>query len=49
VLAEYVIALLKHEGDDAAVRALCEQEMLDFLPEGKAFAYTVPNWLLQTR
>jgi hypothetical protein len=34
VLAEYVIALLKHDGDADAVRKLCEQEIPDFLSEG---------------
>lgn len=34
VLAEYVIALLKHDGDAGAVRKLCEQEIPDFLSEG---------------
>lgn len=34
MLAEYVIALLKHDGDKAAVRKLCEQEIPDFLSEG---------------
>ncbi|KAG5912683.1 hypothetical protein E4U53_005215, partial [Claviceps sorghi] len=33
VLAEYVIALLKHDGDTASVRLLCEQEIPDFLTE----------------
>ncbi|KAG8667258.1 hypothetical protein FPOAC2_12416 [Fusarium poae] len=38
VLAEYVIALLKHDGDANAVRKLCEQEIPDFLSEDpKAF------------
>ncbi|KAH7160309.1 hypothetical protein B0J13DRAFT_540942 [Dactylonectria estremocensis] len=38
VLAEYVIALLKHDGDREAVRTLCEQEIPDFLSEDpKAF------------
>jgi hypothetical protein len=34
VLAEYVIALLKHDGSADAVRKLCEQEIPDFLSEG---------------
>ncbi|PTB45768.1 hypothetical protein M441DRAFT_131399 [Trichoderma asperellum CBS 433.97] len=33
VLADYVIALLKHDGDAASVRALCEAEIPDFLTE----------------
>ncbi|KAM4056621.1 PWI domain-containing protein [Hirsutella rhossiliensis] len=38
VLAEYVIALLKHDGDQPAIRKLCEQEIPDFLTEDpKAF------------
>ncbi|KAH0600468.1 hypothetical protein MHUMG1_01464 [Metarhizium humberi] len=38
VLAEYVIALLKHDGDKESVRKLCEQEIPDFLTEDpKAF------------
>lgn len=34
VLADYVIALLKHDGDQPAIRKLCEQEIPDFLTEG---------------
>ena len=34
VLADYVIALLKHDGDKASVRKLCEDEIPDFLTEG---------------
>lgn len=34
VLADYVIALLKHDGDKASVRKLCEEEIPDFLTEG---------------
>lgn len=34
VLADYVIALLKHDGDPASVRKLCEEEIPDFLTEG---------------
>ncbi|KAM5348323.1 hypothetical protein ACJ41O_008147 [Fusarium nematophilum] len=38
VLAEYVIALLKHDGDRDAVRKVCEEEIPDFLSEDpKAF------------
>ncbi|CAJ0549038.1 Ff.00g026510.m01.CDS01 [Fusarium sp. VM40] len=38
VLADYVIALLKHDGNADAVRKLCEQEIPDFLSEDpKAF------------
>lgn len=38
VLADYVIALLKHDGDEAAIRKLCEKEIPDFLTEdSKAF------------
>ncbi|KEY70967.1 hypothetical protein S7711_00804 [Stachybotrys chartarum IBT 7711] len=33
VLADYIIALLKHEGDIASIRSLCEQEIPDFLSE----------------
>ncbi|PFH59897.1 hypothetical protein XA68_11723 [Ophiocordyceps unilateralis] len=33
VLAEYVIALLKHDGSHDDVRKLCEQEIPDFLTE----------------
>lgn len=35
VLADYVLALLRHDGDEAAVRKLCEEEIPDFLKEGK--------------
>jgi hypothetical protein len=34
VLAEYIIALLKHDGNKESVRELCEQEIPDFLTEG---------------
>lgn len=34
VLADYVLALLRHDGDIDTVRALCEQEIPDFLQEG---------------
>ncbi|KAK3182343.1 hypothetical protein K4F52_006345 [Lecanicillium sp. MT-2017a] len=38
VLADYVIALLKHDGDKESVRKLCEDEIPDFLTEEpKAF------------
>ncbi|UKZ73616.1 hypothetical protein TrVFT333_001264 [Trichoderma virens FT-333] len=38
VLADYVIALLKHDGDADSVRQLCEAEIPDFLTEDpKAF------------
>ncbi|OAQ98226.1 hypothetical protein LLEC1_03134 [Akanthomyces lecanii] len=38
VLADYVIALLRHDGDQAAIRKLCEEEIPDFLTEdSKAF------------
>jgi RNA-binding protein 26 len=33
VLADYVLALLRHDGDVNAVRALCEAEIPDFLKE----------------
>lgn len=36
VLADYVIALLKHDGDQDAVRKLCEEEIPDFLTEGES-------------
>lgn len=34
VLAEYIIALLKHDGDKKSIRELCEREIPDFLNEG---------------
>lgn len=34
VLADYVLALLKHDGDARAVRKLCEEEIPDFVKEG---------------
>ncbi len=44
VLADYVIALLKHDGDGASVRKLCEEEIPDFLTEGEsARRSTFPN------
>ncbi|RDW92171.1 hypothetical protein BP5796_01565 [Coleophoma crateriformis] len=36
VLADYVLALLRHDGDVATVRRLCEEEIPDFLKEGRA-------------
>lgn len=33
VLAEYIIALLKHDGDKKSIRELCEKEIPDFLNE----------------
>lgn len=34
VLADYVLALLRHDGDVKDVRKLCEDEIPDFLKEG---------------
>jgi hypothetical protein len=34
VLADYVLALLRHDGDVKDVRKLCEEEIPDFLKEG---------------
>ena len=34
VLADYVLALLRHDGDISDVRKLCEEEIPDFLKEG---------------
>lgn len=34
VLADYVLALLRHDGDINDVRKLCEDEIPDFLKEG---------------
>ncbi len=34
VLADYVLALLRHDGDIQTVRRLCEEEIPDFLKEG---------------
>ena len=36
VLADYVLALLRHDGDIATVRRLCEEEIPDFLKEGRS-------------
>ncbi len=36
VLADYVLALLRHDGDMQTVRRLCEEEIPDFLKEGEA-------------
>ncbi|SZF03542.1 unnamed protein product [Blumeria hordei] len=36
VLADYVLALLRHDGDKESVRALCEAEIPDFLKEDSA-------------
>lgn len=35
VLADYVLALLRHDGDIETVRKLCEEEIPDFLKEGE--------------
>jgi hypothetical protein len=35
VLADYVLALLRHDGDGETVRQLCEAEIPDFLKEGE--------------
>ena len=37
VLADYVLALLRHDGDMQTVRRLCEEEIPDFLKEGKTY------------
>jgi hypothetical protein len=34
VLADYVLALLRHDGDTDTVRRLFEEEIPDFLKEG---------------
>ncbi|GAO18745.1 hypothetical protein UVI_02040670 [Ustilaginoidea virens] len=47
VLADYVIALLKHDGDRESVRRLCEQEIPDFLTEEYDPAKAMMN-VLQT-
>jgi len=33
VLADYVLALLKHDGDEKEIRKLCETELPDFLKD----------------
>ena len=38
VLADYVLALLRQNGDAHAVRKLCEAEIPDFLKEGETLA-----------
>lgn len=35
VLADYVLALLRHDGDESTVRQLCDTEIRDFLTGGK--------------
>ncbi|KKA29906.1 hypothetical protein TD95_001475, partial [Thielaviopsis punctulata] len=35
ILADYVLALLKHEGDIASTRELCESELKDFFQDGR--------------
>lgn len=35
VLADYVLALLRHDGDIEDVRKLCEEEIQDFLRDGR--------------
>ena len=39
MLADYVLALLRHDGDIGAVRKLCEDEIPDFLKEGALSLY----------
>lgn len=39
MLADYVLALLRHDGDIGAVRKLCEDEIPDFLKEGALCLY----------
>lgn len=34
VLADYVLALLRHDGSIDDIRKLCEEEIPDFLKEG---------------
>ncbi len=48
VLADYVLALLRHDGDLQTVRRLCEEEIPDFLKEGKTYMlrYPVPAHIL---
>ena len=41
VLADYVMALMDHDGDLAKVRKLCEAEIPDFLKEG---TWDAPSW-----
>ena len=44
VLADYVLALLRHDGDMATVRTLCEEQLPDFLKEGLCATYiSVPS------
>lgn len=55
VLADYVLALLQHDGDAASIRRLCEEETQDFLrEEGKPAQHQEPvparpwlTWLLR--
>lgn len=44
VLADYVLALLRHDGDENTVRQLCEAEIPDFLKEGKAIYLRKSSW-----
>ena len=38
MLADYVLALLRHDGNTETVRRLCEEEIPDFLKEGISVA-----------
>lgn len=49
VLADYVIALLKHDGDAASVRTLCEAEIPDFLTEGPSKSLLETRWSICRR
>ncbi|SPN99588.1 uncharacterized protein DNG_02440 [Cephalotrichum gorgonifer] len=39
VLAEYVLALLQHDGDVDSIRQLCQEEIRDFLKEEESSAF----------
>ncbi len=42
MLADYVLALLSHDGDGDTIRKLCEAEIPDFLKEGELACYGAP-------
>lgn len=44
VLADYVLALLGHEGTVQEVRENCEKEIPDFLQEGMSKPGSMPLW-----
>jgi hypothetical protein len=49
VLADYVLALLSHDGDADTIRQMCEAEIPDFLKEGVYIDLAVQGTLVLVR